>query len=166
MGARRDPCGRCGHSSGGLCRAERPCPGTCRTHADRRPATPPALATAPRLSATAVRAVKDALTAEPVASDEAAKRYPEQAEAAALDPLAVAGRLLPAGPPLPLVVIDGWTPGQDGFAQAAALLVAGLTALRALRSGGPVLGGESWSPERLAALGISPPSSLRRRAAG
>jgi hypothetical protein len=74
----------------------------------RLPATPPpALGTALRLFAAAVRAVKDALAAELVASDEAAKRYTEQAEAAALDALGVAGRLLPAGPPLPLAVIVG-----------------------------------------------------------
>jgi hypothetical protein len=45
----------------------------------RLPATPPsALGTAPRLFATAVRAVNDALAAELVTSDEAAKRHTEQ----------------------------------------------------------------------------------------
>ncbi len=39
-------------------------------------------------------------------------------------------------------------PDDVSFAQAATLPVAGLTALRAIRSGGPVLGGESWSPDR------------------
>jgi uncharacterized membrane protein YgaE (UPF0421/DUF939 family) len=74
----------------------------------RLPATPPpALGTALRLFASAVRSVNDALAAELVASDEAARRYTEQAEAAALDALAVAGRLLPAGPPLPLAMIVG-----------------------------------------------------------
>jgi uncharacterized membrane protein YgaE (UPF0421/DUF939 family) len=74
----------------------------------RLPATPPpALGTALRLFASAVRSVNDALAAELVALDEAARRYTEQAEAAALDALAVAGRLLPAGPPLPLVMIIG-----------------------------------------------------------
>jgi hypothetical protein len=72
----------------------------CRQHRRRR--------WAPRCACSPLRrAVDDALAAELVASDETAKRYTEQAEVATLDALGVASRLLPAGPPLPLVMIVG-----------------------------------------------------------
>jgi uncharacterized membrane protein YgaE (UPF0421/DUF939 family) len=74
----------------------------------RLPATPPPeLGAALRSFAAAVRAVDEALAAELAGSGEAAKRFTEHAEAAVFDALRVAGRLLPQGPPLPLVMIVG-----------------------------------------------------------
>jgi uncharacterized membrane protein YgaE (UPF0421/DUF939 family) len=74
----------------------------------RLPATPPPeLGAALRSFAAAVRAVDEALAAELAGSGEAAKRFTEQAEAAAFDALRAAGPLLPQGPPLPLIMIVG-----------------------------------------------------------
>ncbi|HSZ31361.1 MAG TPA: hypothetical protein VK784_16580, partial [Pseudonocardiaceae bacterium] len=77
------------------------------------PATsPPELGAALRSFAVAVRAVDTVLAAElaesgEAGSDEAAKRSTERAEAAVLDALRAAGRLLPQGPPLSLVMSVG-----------------------------------------------------------
>lgn len=74
----------------------------------RLPATPPPeLGDALRSFAAAVRAVDGALAAELTGSDEAVQRCTEQAETAAFEALRAAGRLLPEGPPLPLVMIVG-----------------------------------------------------------
>ena len=68
---------------------------------------PPELGAALRSFAAAVRAVGTALAAELTGSGEAAKRSTEHAEAATLDALRAAGRLLPPGPPLSLIMIVG-----------------------------------------------------------
>ncbi len=74
----------------------------------RLPATPPPeLSAALRLFAAAVRAVYTALAAELAGSSEAAQQHAEQAQTAVLDALRAAGRLLPQGPPLSLVMIVG-----------------------------------------------------------
>jgi hypothetical protein len=74
----------------------------------RLPATPPPeLGSALRAFAAAVRAVDTALAAALTGPGAAAQRSAEHAEAAVLDALRVAGRLLPQGPPLPLVMIVG-----------------------------------------------------------
>jgi hypothetical protein len=70
-------------------------------------ASPPELGAALRSFAAAVRTVDTALAAELAESGEAAKRSTEHAEAAVLDALHAAGRLLPQGPPLSLVMIVG-----------------------------------------------------------
>lgn len=72
------------------------------------PATPPPeLGAALRAFAAAVRAIGIALAATLAGPGTAAKRCAEHAEAAVLDALRVADRLLPQGPPLPLVMIVG-----------------------------------------------------------
>lgn len=68
---------------------------------------PPELGSGVRSLAVAVRAVDEALAAELAGSAEAAKQATGRAEAAALDAVATAGRLLPDVPPLPLIMIVG-----------------------------------------------------------
>lgn len=75
-------------------------------------ASPPELSAALRSFATAVRTVNTALAAElagsnEAGSNEAGKRLTEHAEAAVLDALRTASRVLPKGPPLPLIMIVG-----------------------------------------------------------
>ena len=74
----------------------------------RLPATPPPeLSAALRLFAAAVRAVYTALAAELSRSSEVAQHHAEQAQTAVLDALRAAGRLLPQGSPLSLIMIVG-----------------------------------------------------------
>jgi uncharacterized membrane protein YgaE (UPF0421/DUF939 family) len=74
----------------------------------RLPAVPPPeMGTVLRSFADVVHAVDTALAAQLAGSGEAAKRYTEQAEAAAFDALRAAGRLLPQATLLPVVVIVG-----------------------------------------------------------
>ncbi len=106
--ARRGPCTRCDDSSGGLRRADAHVLARAGVTFTRLPTTPPPeLGAALRSFAAAVRAVDKALTSELVGSGQAARRYTEQAETATLDALRMAGRLLPQGPPLSLIMIVG-----------------------------------------------------------
>jgi hypothetical protein len=65
-------------------------------------ATPPELGAALRSFAAVVRAVDEVLVAELAGSDEAAKRFTEQAETAAFSALRAAGRCFPRDPRYPL----------------------------------------------------------------
>ena len=74
----------------------------------RLPTVPsPELAGSVRSLGVAVGAVHEALVAELVGPQERVARCAERAEAAALDAVRMAGRLLPEEPPLPLVMIVG-----------------------------------------------------------
>ncbi|WP_234359007.1 aromatic acid exporter family protein [Plantactinospora sp. BC1] len=70
-------------------------------------ASPPELAEALRLLAEAMRCAGEAFAADLSGQDEAADRYAERTDTAALDAVRTAGRLLTRNPPLPIIMIVG-----------------------------------------------------------
>lgn len=70
-------------------------------------ASPPELGAALHSLAEGVRAAGDALAADLTGQDDAADRYAEQTDKAALDAVRTAGRLLTREPPLPIIMIVG-----------------------------------------------------------